>query len=41
MLELNPNLYQSKSKLLRNMKMEVKKAIELGSKLLKDDFAMD
>ena len=31
MLEINPNLYQNKSKLLRNMKMEVKKAIELGS----------
>lgn len=41
MLEINQNLYKSKTKLLRNMKMEVKKAIELGSKLLKDDFAMD
>lgn len=41
MLEINPNLYQNKSKLLRNMKMEVKKAIELGSQLLKDDIAMN
>lgn len=38
---LYQNLYKSKFKLLKNIKLEVKKAIEIGSKLLKDDRTMD
>lgn len=41
MENLNPNLYKSKLKLLKNTKLEVKSAIELGSNLLKDDKTME
>lgn len=37
----SPNLYKTKMKLLKNLKLETKKAIEIASKLLKDDKAMD
>lgn len=35
------NLYKSKFKLLKNIKIEVKRAIEMGSNLLRDDKTMD
>ena len=37
----SPNLYKTKFKLLKNIKQETKKAIEMASVLLKDDRAMD
>lgn len=41
MLEINPKLYQSKFKLLKNLKLEIKKAVEIASKLLKNDQKLD
>ena len=35
------NFYKSKLKLFKNIKIEVKRAIEMGSNLLRDDKTMD
>ena len=36
-----PNLYKTKFKLLKNIKLETAQAISLGSKLLKNERAME
>ena len=36
--EIYPNLYEPKGKLLRNIRMDLKKAMEFGSNVLRDDF---